>query len=763
MIDHIQLLRNIGQFDSVTGGSQLAFSKITLFYAGNSRGKTTLAAIFRSLASGDAKLITERRRLSATQTPHVVLNAGIPYIFQNGQWSSLYPDLVVFDDAFVAENVCSGVEIGADHRQNLHELILGAQGVTLNATLQGHVAKIEQHNKTLKTKADAIPSTQLGSLTVDTFCALKAKADVTALIQQAERSLAAARSAETVSQQSGFSQLALPAFDRLAIEALLARDLPALDAAAAMRVQAHLSTLGGGGEAWVGQGMGLVPSASEGTDHEVCPFCAQDLDGSSVMEAYRSYFSESYSDLKASIDRGIAGLARSHGNDAPAAFERAVRVAIQRRDFWKDFVEVPELNIDTAAIARTWNKAREMVLTALNAKKAAPLDAVTLTSADLLALDEYESATSGIVTISDALLAVNPKIALVKEQAASANVTTLAADLAKLKATEARHSSATNLLCQAYMDEKAAKKITEGLRDTARGALDVYRTAIFPAYETAINAYLIKFNAGFRLGSVTSVNNRSGSSCSYNVLINNVAVAITGNDGDPCFKNTLSAGDRNTLALAFFFASLDQDPKLSQKVVVIDDPMTSLDEHRSLTTVQETGRLLNRVQQVVVLSHSKSFLCAIWQEADKTSRAALKIIRSGTGSVLDAWDVNQDSITEHDKRHAAVTAYIRSQQGTNERAVAAALRPILECYTRVAYPAVFQPGSLLGPFINICNQRKGTPTEILSESNIIELRDLLDYGNKFHHDTNAAWETEQINDQELLNFCGRTLKFTSRS
>jgi len=51
----------------------------------------------------------------------------------------------------------------------------------------------------------------------------------------------------------------------------------------------------------------------------------------------------------------------------------------------------------------------------------------------------------------------------------------------------------------------------------------------------------------------------------------------------------------------------------------------------------------------------------------------------------------------------------------------------------------------------------------LSESNIIELRDLLDYGNKFHHDTNAAWETEQINDQELLNFCERTLKFTSRS
>jgi len=51
----------------------------------------------------------------------------------------------------------------------------------------------------------------------------------------------------------------------------------------------------------------------------------------------------------------------------------------------------------------------------------------------------------------------------------------------------------------------------------------------------------------------------------------------------------------------------------------------------------------------------------------------------------------------------------------------------------------------------------------LSESNIIELRDLLDHGNKFHHDTNFALKTEQINDQELLNFCKRTLKFTIRS
>ncbi|MBR7513273.1 AAA family ATPase, partial [Mycobacterium tuberculosis] len=85
------------------------------------------------------------------------------------------------------------------------------------------------------------------------------------------------------------------------------------------------------------------------------------------------------------------------------------------------------------------------------------------------------------------------------------------------------------------------------------------------------------------------------------------------------------AGDRNALALAFFFASLDQDPQLAQKVVVIDDPMTSLDEHRSLTTVQEIRRLVGRVAQVIVLSHSKPFLCGLWEGANPADRSAIRV------------------------------------------------------------------------------------------------------------------------------------------
>ena len=81
---------------------------------------------------------------------------------------------------------------------------------------------------------------------------------------------------------------------------------------------------------------------------------------------------------------------------------------------------------------------------------------------------------------------------------------------------------------------------------------------------------------------------------------------------------------------------------------------------------------------------------------------------------------------------------------------------------RVAYPAYFPPGTLLGPFIGICEQRVGSKNEILSVNDIAELRALLAYASRFHHDANPAWQTAAINDAELTDFAERTLLFASR-
>ena len=209
MVERLTLLRNIGQFDSITPGTQLPLAKLTLIYAENGRGKTTLSAVFRSLATGDTTPIQERHRLGAVHPPHVIIHlaGGASRTFQNNAWSDTVPTLSVFDDAFVAANVCSGIEIGSGHRQSLHELILGAQGVALNTALQQQVAAIEEHNRLLRVRADAIPAARRGNLTVDQFCNLPRVEDVAEGVQDNERRLAAAQSCVAIQQQPQFISL----------------------------------------------------------------------------------------------------------------------------------------------------------------------------------------------------------------------------------------------------------------------------------------------------------------------------------------------------------------------------------------------------------------------------------------------------------------------------------------------------------------------------------------------------------------------------
>lgn len=178
-IERILLLQNVGQFDNVSSGAQVPLTPFSVIYAENGRGKTTLSAILKSLASGDPSLIQNRKRLKAQHDPHVIVQvSGALTIFKGSAWSVTQPQIHVFDDAFVAENVCSGIEIETSHRQNLHELILGAKGVALSTALQGHVELVEQHNKDLRTKQDAIPAVARGPFSVDAFCGLSPIRDI---------------------------------------------------------------------------------------------------------------------------------------------------------------------------------------------------------------------------------------------------------------------------------------------------------------------------------------------------------------------------------------------------------------------------------------------------------------------------------------------------------------------------------------------------------------------------------------------------------
>ena len=193
----------------------------------------------------------------------------------------------------------------------------------------------------------------------------------------------------------------------------------------------------------------------------------------------------------------------------------------------------------------------------------------------------------------------------------------------------------------------------------------------------------------------------------------------------------------------------------------IDDPITSLDDHRSLTTVQQVRDIATRARQVIVLSHDKRFLCRVWENADRQARVALAVVRGANGSTIAGWNVNDDCLTEYDRQHERLRDYETANTG-DSRQVAQDVRQILEGFLRRACPEHFLPGEVLGDFRRRIRNRQPPDPEVLPAAAVTELDAISEYANKFHHDTNPAWETEIINDTELQGWVRRTLAFVRK-
>ena len=761
MINRFKLFQNIGRFSSDAGGASHELSKLTLIYADNAQGKTTLTAILRSLATGDPRPITERRRLGSQHPPKAVLNwqdEPSDVIFQSGTWNHTFENLKVFDDHFVDGNVYSGLDVASSHRQNLHELILGDRGVALNRTLQAHVSRVAEHNTAITAKSSDIPEQERYGLSVEAFCALTELPDLDEKIADAERALKAAQDQGLVIAAPVFASMALPDFDIEAIRETLGKDLADLDKSAEAQVQAHIHNLGEGGESWVADG---VQKAAQRGD-KLCPFCGQNMQGVALIAHYRAYFSQEYTRLKQTVSKLIDDIERNHADGKQVEFERAVSILMQSRQFWSSYCDVPSVEIDSADIVDSWNAARTAVGEQLQAKRGAPLEAQSLDQSTIEALDEYNRRQQTIASINQTLRTTNEAIQQVKHQAQAADTIEITTMLNKLKATEFRFRQDIAQLCDAYLAELAAKAHTESVRDEARKELDEYRTNVFPQLQDGVNDYLNRLNASFGIDNLTSTNigGGSGSTCTYNVVINDTRVAVRSNTntpGEPSFRNSLSGGDRNTLALALFFSSLDRNPNLADTVVVIDDPMSSLDDHRSLATVQKVRELSRQAKQTLVLSHDKGFLCGILSGLNRGEQATtLEIARNGNESTIRHWDASQDSITEHDQRFCLLQGYAVNQSGATKE-IAAAIRFYLEGYFRAVCPGHYPPGKLLGQFAQECKHKLGGADELINQKTIAELEDILEYANRFHHDTNPAWQSESINPTELLGFVNRTL------
>ena len=762
MITKLEYVQNIGRFETVKHDPGLTFKKLGLVFSENGQGKTTLCAIMRSLTTGDPTPILERHRLSAKTLSKVVLEMdSSKAAFDGIAWTSNGPEVLIFDDHFVETNIYSGLNVTSGNRQNLHELVIGEEGVKLNREVQDLTRSIADLQKALREKEHAMPTNILGGLSIDDFCSLPLPDDLDEQLSGAKKSVLILREAEGIKKTEVFEALGLPGLGIESIEETLQAALPELESKALDAVTAHFKSLDNSqAEVWVSEGMELSAERSS------CPFCGQDLSGSTLLTHYQVYFSEAYATHKSRIADTKSRVLEKLGGDRLARFQRKVQLSKDRYDFWSRFLSLPAFDIDSDELANCWAAVRDGLVKALDKKATDPLEPQVLNGDVREAVEKYNDLAREVYSTTTALLAQHNEIALAKEKASHGNLASAKAQLARLETIERRHEKDTTTKCSEYLKASQGKKTAENQKVVARAALDKHRKKVFGTYQTAINEFLGKFNADFEISALKPSDPKGLPSSSYELVVNRGRIGLTtAKSPGPSFRTALSSGDRTTLALAFFFAMLKERSDLDNMIVVLDDPSSSLDDGRALSTVQEIRGLLGRAEQVIVLSHSRGFLVRIWEQTDKEHTSTMQIRPTGQeASNFEVWNAEAAALTEYDRLHKLLREYSYKSTGDPEK-VAPALRVVLEAFLRVAFAEHLPPGKMLKDFFSIAQQRKADGASIISDGALDGLNNLREYANQFHHDTSKNWQgnLSNVNETELKGFSKRVIQFTRLS
>jgi wobble nucleotide-excising tRNase len=674
--------------------------------------------------------------------------------FKSEAWSRAMPQLSIFDSTFVADNVFSGDAVDLDHKRNLYRVIIGHAGIALAQKVNELDAKIRTQTSTIKNKRAMIEGRVPSGFGFDTFVSPAHDPDIDTKITEKRRELEAVEQSNRLRARAGLSQIALSELPA-GIGDLLQRTVAGLSANVEQQIATHIAKhkMQETGEAWLQKGLAFVQGDS-------CPFCDQPLEGVSAVPLLSVFFSEAYEQLKAEIAAAREQFATLFSDRVIGDAERTIEANTAGAEFWARYcdLKVPMLS-SPEGFAPSFRELRDAAIALLDKKAATPLEDVQIDQRFNDAMNVVRALRASIAEYNRAAANAQIVVAAKKKSLEGANATQARSDRLRLQAIKARGLPETIKACREYSAAQKQKGQFETEKEDARRELDKYTQGIVNTYERTINQYLRDFQTGFRITGTTHSYPGGVPSSTFQILINDVAVNL--GDGktalnEPSFRNTLSAGDKSTLALAFFLAQLHHDPDKAGRVVVFDDPFNSQDSFRKEHTVQEIRRCGEASSQVIVLSHDRAFLRRMHDHLIQRTMEAkcLQLARMGERETrILPWDIEEATQTKYQSGLTALAEFYNLSNGIPAD-VSAKMRLVLETYCRMIYPSTFNKDDELG---TICEKIRdaGPNHELARFCNDID--SINEYSRDHHHGDKPGVPQSYIDETELQGFVEKTL------
>lgn len=697
MLLKFDAVEEIGRF-AVLRHKAEPFSRLSLVFARNGFGKSTLCAVVRSASNDQPNYIAARRRLGAKNESRVQSTwSNGTVAFGSGKWNSCPGKVYVFDQEFAHQNLHVGESVTRENKRSLLPVVLGDQGVSLARKILD-LDREQRELATATSKSAAVIYAKCPVVTsadILAFCQKDIPTDIALRMESSERAVQLAKQVALVQSKAPLRVIELPSLDYF--KEICRRTMDTVSDDVGERIRRHIEAhqLGPQGDRWLKYGVDRLAD-------DTCPFCDQNTSGVDIVEAYNAYFSAAFAQLLTDRDGALAAL------DA-LLDDGGLRTSVRRNEedsaFWAQVCPLPAKPSLTVEQLDFVIDSLEALRALLREKVANPLKIVSFgdrsTSFDVsfALLDAYNQA-------------VTPCVSAVETAKADARD----ADLAKAErirsqwvAFTARQTEPIKTAANDYARGEARRKEIEREKKIAQDALTTYADAVMSTRQDEINALLSAFGANFQIANAKANFKGREPNTDYAILIgkNNLAVGEK-SETEPSFKTVLSTGDKTTLALAFFISQVRADPRPNEAIIIFDDPFNSQDMNRQFETTSQIRAIARNACQTIVLSHDPRFLNAIEKDADGSITRTFQLLCSDSGQgSISPWS----SATELKSLYIRQAEMIREfagqgipLKGTTIESVVQAIRPFLEDYIKARFPGRFAAHEQIVPMTDAIRQ-----------------------------------------------------------
>lgn len=636
MIQRFVTIKGLGVFENFVCDSEVSdFDKINIIYGFNGSGKSTLSNIFRLYSNEVADEIKEEflSKISNQASGSFAIE-----LIQDGKLKKTPKDaknILVFNSQFVSEHVYDGktqkvkkfkdsaktAEVLKNPRiKKLENEILAIQKE--QEDIQIEINKLNKLSESIKEELSKEWNANISKTRMPPGLSLDKidTADITVLAEDIEVIESALREhfrkfkiSQNNTELEGVIFGLGSSISELKIETNLMADLQtSIETGTIKLIEEKIdkyktvNVKSGSVQQWFENGKDIL----EHVDDNKCPLCDSEIDIKKLIEDYSSFFSNQFSILQNKLGE--------HSN--------TINKLLETIDYNKKFVELIKNTIDKYSLHESFSNitsnSSELIEVEL-LKEGMKSVKVYL---DLKLKDSkyipQDSEQQTIITLHEVLGAYNNAVNILNIARAD-----LVKTLSSMTYDDGKSKKCVTALYWKKFDSIAKQNASEFIskkgKKTEEEIFGVKFYKMLRKKQSILNGELktLEHNKKQQIADLKQesrfindcLKQMSISSFSVNIEKDNIEVIYPRGGIKKGIDYTLSEGEKTALAFAYFVSKIKseiiEDNKLNDYIVVIDDPISSLDENRIFSTsMLIKNTFIGLSKQLFIMSHNLVFL-----------------------------------------------------------------------------------------------------------------------------------------------------------